>query len=84
MAIHWPKDLQTNSYNIQIIQDIFPAILGNITNNKNLFDELKLDRESLYDYKERIGGVNVSNGIIVGGEDDKKPLFNNRSYILNK
>ncbi len=84
LAIHWPKNLQTNSYNIQIIQDIFPAILGNITSNKKLFDELKLDRESLYDYKERIAGVNVSNGIIVGGEDDKKPLFNNRSYILNE
>ena len=84
LAIHWPEDLKRHSYNIQIIQDIFPAILGNITNNKNLFDELKLDRSSLYDYKERIGGVNVSNGIIVGGEDDKKPLFNNRSYILNK
>ena len=84
LAIHWPEDLKRHSYNIQIIQDIFPAILGNITNNKNLFDELKLDRSSLHDYKERIGGVNVSNGIIVGGEDDKKPLFNNRSYILNK
>ena len=84
LAIHWPEDLKRHSYNIQIIQDIFPAILGNITNNKNLFDELKLDRSSLHDFKERIGGVNVSNGIIVGGEDDKKPLFSNRSYILNK
>ena len=84
LAIHWPKDLKTNEYNIQIIQDIFPAILGNITGNKKLFDELKLNRDSLYDYKERIAGVNVSNGIIIGGEDDKKPLFENRSYILDK
>ena len=84
LALPWPKDLKTNEYNIQIIQDIFPAILGNITGNKKLFDELKLNRDSLYDYKERIAGVNVSNGIIIGGEDDKKPLFENRSYILDK
>ena len=82
LAIHWPKDLKINNFDIQIIQDIFPAILGNITNNKKLFDELRLDKNFLHKYDERIAGVNVSNGIIIGGKDNKKPLFNNRSYQL--
>ena len=44
LAIHWPKELNTNEYNIEIIQDIFPAILANITENNKLFDELKLKK----------------------------------------
>ena len=84
LAIHWPNDIDVQDYNIQIIQDIFPAILGNITNNKILFDQLKLDRRFLDEFDERVAGVNVKNGIVIGGKDDNKPLFENRSYKLKK
>lgn len=84
LAIHWPSDIDVQDYNIQIIQDIFPAILGNITNNKILFDQLKLDRRFLDEFDERVAGVNVKNGIVIGGKDDNKPLFENRSYKLKK
>jgi len=84
LAIHWPNDLKENKYDLQIIQDIFPAIFGNITDNSKLFDELKLKRKFLDEFDERISGVNVLNGIIIGGKDDQKPLFENRSYQLNK
>ena len=84
LAIHWPDDLDAKEYNLQIIQDIFPAILGNITDNIKLFNELRLDRNFLHKYNERIAGVNVSNGIIIGGKDNQKPLFDDRSYQLEK
>ena len=84
LAIHWPKDLQENKYDLQIIQDIFPAIFGNITDNSKLFDELKLKRKFLDEFDERVSGVNVLNGIIIGGKDDQKSLFDNRSYQLKK
>jgi len=83
LSIFWPDDTYKNENSIQITQDIFPSILSKITNNKKLFDKLKLERK-LYDrFNNILGGVSVENGIIVGGKDDKKPLFDIRSYDLN-
>ena len=84
LAIHWPKELNVNKYNIEIIQDIFPAILANITKNNKLFDELKLERKFSDKFYENTAGINVHNGIIQGGKDDKKPLFEERSYKIEK
>ena len=65
-------------------QDIFPAIFSKITNNNKLFDELKVERKFFWDWEINwtVGGVNVYNGIIKGGKDDGKPLFDKRSYDL--
>ena len=65
-------------------QDIFPAILSRITNNSNLFNELKVERKLAWDWEinKTISGVNVNNGVIIGGKDDGKPLFDTRSYNL--
>jgi hypothetical protein len=79
LAIHWPETLETKKHNIEIIQDIFPAILANITKNNKLFDKLKLQRKFLDKYHENTSGVNVNNGILEGGKDDKKSLFQNKS-----
>ena len=84
LAIHWPEGIDTNEHNIEIIQDIFPAILSNITENNKLFDELKLIREFSDKFNENTAGINVYNGIIQGGKDDKKPLFEKRTYQLKK
>ena len=84
LSIHWPKDILNIENNIVITQDIFPAILSRITNNKNLFDELKVERKFFDRFKSNAGGVNVYNGIIKGGKDDGKALFDNRSYNLPK
>ena len=67
---------------MELIQDIFPTILSNITKNKKVFDELKVDRNLFDRFTTRIGGVNISNGIIIGGKDDGKPLFDQRSYKI--
>lgn len=82
LAIYWPKDIDNKSFNIEISQDILPAILGNITSNKNLFQELKVERKFFDRFNNNIGGVNVLNGIIKGGKNNGEPLFENRSYIL--
>ena len=84
LSIYWPKDIPHNEHNIEIIQDIFPTILANITNNKNLFDELKIERKFFDRFKTKVGGINVFNGIIKGGKDNGVPLFKNRSYKLQK
>ena len=84
LSIHWPKDISDSGLNIMMIQDIFPAILSKITNNDNLFNKFKAERKLLWDFEinYNIGGINVINGIIKGGKDDGKPLFDKRSYDL--
>jgi hypothetical protein len=82
LSIHWPKDIPNIEQNIMITQDIFPAILSNITNNKNLFNELKVERKFFDGFMNKVNGVNVLNGIIKGGKDDGKALFDKRSYLL--
>ena len=83
LSIYWPKDISNIEQNIMITQDIFPAILSNITNNKNLFNELKVERKFFDRFKNTVNGVNELNGIIKGGKDDGKPLFDKRSYSFN-
>lgn len=85
LSIYWPKDIKGIDYNIQMSQDIFPAILSKITNNNNLFDELKVERKFFWDWEVNwtVGGVNVNEGVIKGGIDSGKPLFDIRSYNLS-
>ena len=68
--------------NVVITQDIFPLILANITNNKNIFQELKVERKFFDRYKNNVNGINVINGIITDGKDKGQPLFEVRSYQL--
>ena len=82
LSIYWPNDILNADQEIMITQDIFPAILSNITKNKNLFDELKVERKFFDRFKDIAGGINVHDGIIKGGKDDGEPLFNIRSYNL--
>lgn len=84
LSIYWPEDITNVNQNITITQDILPAILSNITNNKNLFNELKVERKLFDRFNSTVGGVNVYNGIIKGGKDDGKPLFKKRSYKIEK
>ncbi len=84
LAIKWPKKYDHGKHNIEIIQDIFPAILSNLTNNNRLFNELKLERKFFDRFETNVGNINVFNGIIGAGKDKGKPLFENRSYELKK
>ena len=82
LSIHWPNNLPIQENDVELIQDIFPTILSNITKNQKVFDDLKVDRNLFDGFTTRIGGVNISNGIIIGGKDDGKPLFDQRSYKI--
>jgi hypothetical protein len=82
LSIYWPKDISNIEQNIMITQDIFPAILSKITGNKNLFNELKVERKFFDRFKNKVNNVNMLNGIIRGGKDDGKALFDRRSYLL--
>ena len=82
LSIYWPKDILETENELFITQDIFPVILSNITNNKNLFNKLKIERKFFDEINWSIAGINVFNGIIKGGMDDGKPLFDKRSYKL--
>ncbi|WP_440651115.1 sulfatase-like hydrolase/transferase [Candidatus Pelagibacter sp. HIMB1495] len=84
LAIHWPEKLPIKQNDIELIQDIFPTILSNVTKNQKAFDELKIDRKFFDRFTTRIGGVNVSNGILIGGKNDGEPLFDKRSYKIKK
>ena len=84
LAIHEPDDLDFKRDNLQIIQNIFPSILKNITNNSELFNELETERKFFDRFNNRVGGVNVLDGIIVGGKDDGKPLFEERFYKIKE
>ena len=44
LSIYWPEGISDTQYNIEMAQDIFPAIFSKITNNNKLFDELKVER----------------------------------------
>ena len=80
LSIYWPKSISDNKNNIVITQDIFPAILSNITSNQNLFDELKVKRKFFDNFENNVGGINVVDGIVTDGKDKGKPLFNDRTY----
>jgi len=80
LSIYWPKSISDNKNDIVITQDIFPAILSNITSNPKLFDELKVKRKFFDNFENNTGGVNVFDGIITGGKDLGKPLFDKRTY----
>jgi len=82
LSIHWPKELNNFEKKIVITQDIFPAILSNITNNKNLFNELKIERKFFDQFHNNVAGINVINGIITNGKDKGSPLFDKRTYVL--
>jgi hypothetical protein len=84
LSIHWPKDIPYVEQNIMIIQDIIPAILSNITKNKNLFNELKIERRFFDRFVNTVAGINVVDGIITNGKDKGKPLFDKRTYNLSK
>lgn len=73
LAIHWPYPEYAENYDIKILQDILPAVFAYMYDDEALFDQLRMERETLY--HDVTGGVFVDDGIVRGGADDGKPLF---------
>ncbi len=73
LAIRWPEEGYETRYDIRILQDVLPAVFAYIYDDDVLFDRLRMERKTLYPYVT--GGVVVEDGIVVGGADDGRPLF---------
>lgn len=72
LAIRWPtKDFEAYD-DISVTQDLFPAIFAYIFKDASILN-LKINHTNID--SSVISGVNVNNGIIVGGIDNGGPLF---------
>jgi hypothetical protein len=72
LAIRWPEKA-AEQYDIKILQDVFPAVLSYLYDDKSVFDALRLKRITKDNH--RTLGVYVEDGIIHGGKDDGQKLF---------
>ena len=75
LAIHWPKDLKYNNYDIKILQDVFPAVLAGLFNNEDIWEKGRVSSKIEVLYTNTDKEVSVENGIINGGKNDGEPLF---------
>ena len=72
LAIRWPKGANIDHKQIKILQDIFPTVFAYLYNDNSILRS-RIGQETID--SNTAGGVIVRNGIIVGGKDDGKPLF---------
>lgn len=70
-AVHWPQSLG-DAPSIEILQDIFPALMATVYQSPDLAEKHKWPRNSI---EGRFGAVSVIDGVIRGGPDDGKSLF---------
>lgn len=70
LAVKWPYPEKKTPENIEILQDIMPAVLEYISDQPN---DLRMPQDSTPARKS--AGVIVENGIIRGGVNDGEPLF---------
>jgi len=73
LAIKWPEDADIDDNHINILQDIFPAVFAYVFDDDTMLNT-RVERAT-FDALS-ISGVRVRNGIIEGGIDDGRFLFN--------
>ncbi len=74
LAIKWPPGDFSEYDDITVLQDIFPAILAYLFQDKQLL-EAKIEARALGG--STVSGASVENGIIRGGINDGEPLYVN-------
>lgn len=76
LAIRWPKEANINHEDINILQDIFPVIFT------WMYDDPEILNTRIEQYNVNAdfttSGALVVNGVIKGGIDDGKPLFESK------
>lgn len=72
MAIRWPKNANIDHDQINILQDIFPVVFAYLYDDASIVDARM---EQLTVGERVISGVRVRDGIIEGGIDDGRLLF---------
>ncbi len=73
LAIRWPEPDYANKHDIELLQDIFPAVFAYLYNDDALFESLRMERRIITSH--RTLGVTAEDGIIIGGKDDGEKLF---------
>lgn len=73
LAIKWPDKSYQDVFDLYTIQDVLPAVIAYMYEDQSIFDDLRL--EPSIAPSSSISGASVENGIIIGGVDDSKPLF---------
>jgi hypothetical protein len=77
LAIRWPEHGASDRPDIDILQDVFPAVLAELYPDLDV-DALRLPRRIVESERIRIAGASVEDGLIVGGLNDGQPLFLDR------
>lgn len=72
LAIRWPTEGYAQYDQIQVLQDVFPAVLAYLYDDQGI---LQLIVEPVIENTRPTSGVTVTNGVIAGGMDDGEALF---------
>jgi len=72
LAIKWPEDANIDHDKIEILQDIFPSVFSYLYDDPSIADKRA---DQLTSHPGVISGVRVRRGMIEGGKDDGKLLF---------
>lgn len=86
LAIRWPEGGYADRYDLRILQDIFPAIFSFLFKDDAIFEASRVERETLYGmplHRMRVeydviqveNQISIEDGIIHGGKDHGKRLF---------
>jgi len=74
LAIRWPDGSYVEYDDITVLQDVFPAVFAYMYEDKSFLDLQPVPNTHEND---TVSGVEVRNGIIFGGINDREPLFVN-------
>lgn len=72
LAVRWPEE-RVPDVEVEVLQEVFPAVFSTLSDDEQLWDSLALERRT---FAGVAGSVIVEDGVVVGGADDGRPLFN--------
>jgi hypothetical protein len=77
LAIRWPEGASIDHGRIEILQDVFPAVFSWMYEDPTMWG-LAMEKVTRSATAYTISGARVRNGMIEGGVDDGRPLFESR------
>jgi hypothetical protein len=75
LAIKWPGGAVQTGYELEIIQDIFPAVFSYLYEDEDEDEDMMEHVLPRLSTKRHFAGVHIRDGLIVGGRDDGEPLY---------
>ena len=80
LAIRWPQDMAPKHDEIAILQDVFPVAFADLFEDDTLLS-IKLEPSIEPQHRGTVAGVNVVDGIIIGGANNGERLFDGDEAI---